>query len=220
MGTRGGRPEPQAVAARTAGRNASRNAGRNSQHGPAGNAKAGNGKTGNGKTAAAAVRAAAAKQPPEELTGLPRWFRLGTLILSLAGLGISIYLTYVHYTTPTALACPDTGIVNCVKVTTSPQSYVLGIPVAVLGLAFYVFMVAVNSPWGWRSRQPVIAWARLVSVVIGIVFVLYLIYVELIVVNAICLWCTGVHIVTFLLFSLIVAGAAIWGLNRGGAAPA
>ena len=73
-------------------------------------------------------------------------------------------------------------------------------PVAVLGLAFYVFMAAATSPWAWRSSWRTIRWTRLGSAVVGMVFVLYLIYTELITLNAICLWCTSVHVITFLLF--------------------
>jgi uncharacterized membrane protein len=81
-------------------------------------------------------------------------------------------------------------------------------PVAVLGLAFFVFMAAVTSPWAWRARWPVIRWARFGSVIVGMVFVLYLIYTELFTLNAICLFCTVVHVITFLLFALIVFGFA------------
>ena len=81
-------------------------------------------------------------------------------------------------------------------------------PVAVLGLAFYVLMAAITSPWAWRANWPVIRWVRLGSVAVGMVFVLYLIYTELITLNAICLWCTSVHVITFLLFGLIVFSAA------------
>jgi len=42
----------------------------------------------------------------------------------------------------------------------------------------------------------------------SMVFVLYLVYTELITLNAICLWCTSVHVITFLLFGLIVFSAA------------
>ena len=79
---------------------------------------------------------------------------------------------------------------------------------AVLGLAFFVFMLAINSPWAWRSRQPLIPMARLASVLVGIVFVLYLVYTELFTLNAICLYCTAVHIITFLLFALVMFSAA------------
>ena len=43
--------------------------------------------------------------------------------------------------------------------------------------------------------------------IIGIVFVLYLVYTEVITLDSICLWCTSVHVITFLLFGLIVFSA-------------
>lgn len=142
--------------------------------------------------------------------GLP----LATLIVSVLGLGVSVYMTFEHFTQNSSLACPATSTLNCAKVTTSPQSYLFGqhwLPVAVLGLAFYLFMVAINSPWGWRAHQPLVHWARLVSVIVGIVFVLYLIYAELFLINSICLYCTAVHVLTFALFGLIVTRTAFSG---------
>ena len=133
--------------------------------------------------------------------GLP----LATLILSLYGLGASIYLTIAHYDTHISLICSDKGLINCEEVTTSPESIVFGIfPVAVLGLAFYVFMVAINSPWGWRLNLPAVRWLRLGSVIAGMCFVLYLIYAEVDEIHAICLWCTSVHVATFLIFALLI----------------
>lgn len=146
--------------------------------------------------------------------GPPRWVQLSSLALAIIGLGISIYMTIEHFTGNSSLACSGHGLVNCALVTTSPESKVFGVlPVAVLGLAFYLFMVPVTTPWAWRSRRREIAQARLASVIVGVGFILYLIYVELIQVGAICLWCTGVHVATFLLFVLVVLSAAVWGLN-------
>ena len=48
------------------------------------------------------------------------------------------------------------------------------------------------------------SWARLAMAVSGVGFVLYLLAAELFSIKAICLWCTGVHIDTFILFVLIV----------------
>jgi uncharacterized membrane protein len=137
---------------------------------------------------------------------------LATFLLSLYALGASIYLTIAHYDTNVTLVCSDKGLVNCAEVTTSPQSMVFGIfPVAVLGLAFYVFMTALNSPWVWRLQQTgseqlglVLRYTRVGAIVAGMGFVLYLIYAELIQIGAICLWCTSVHVATFLIFTLIV----------------
>ncbi len=193
-GTRGGRPDPQASQAR--GSQAQRNQAQRSQA-PQARARG---------TARPATATAA--QPATRIA--PLWLQLTTWILSFAGLGVSIYLTITHYDTAVTLACSDKGIVNCGLVTTSPESMVFGIfPVAVLGLAFYVFMVVAASPWAWRSKYPQVAIVRLASVVVGIGFVLYLVYTELFTLDHICLWCTSVHVVTFLLFVLILISAAV-----------
>jgi uncharacterized membrane protein len=144
---------------------------------------------------------------------------LTTLILSLYGLGASVYLTIAHFDTHISLACSDKGLINCEEVTTSAQSMVFGIfPVAVLGLAFYVFMVAINSPWGWRLDLPAVRWLRLGSVIAGMGFVLYLIYAEVDQIHAICLWCTSVHVATFLIFAVLVFHSAMNWEKQAGAA--
>ena len=76
----------------------------------------------------------------------PRWTAPVTVALSLAGLGTASYLTYMHYTEPAGLACPDTGVVNCLKVTTSAQSMVGPVPVAVLGVVFFAAMLVLSLP--------------------------------------------------------------------------
>jgi uncharacterized membrane protein len=179
---------------------------------------------GNGHTAArggaarAGATAAAATTDIAEPTagGVRAWMRtqplqLTTWILSLFALGVSIYLTITHFDSSVTLACSDKGIVNCAKVTTSSQSMVFGIfPVAVLGLAFYLFMAAINSPFGWRLDRREVKWLRLGSAIVGMGFVLYLVYAEVIQIGNICLWCTSVHVATFLIFALLVYEATSW----------
>jgi uncharacterized membrane protein len=182
-------------------------------------ARPGSGNSGgqNGRPARPQARATQVAESPEVTPdegrfSAPAWVRWTSLALSLAGLGVSIYLTIAHYTTTSILACSSKGYVDCAKVTTSAQSMVFGVfPVAVLGLAFYVFMTAVNSPWGWRMRVPLVWWARVGSAVVGIGFVLYLLYAEIIQIGNICLWCTSVHAITFLLFVLLVFAATLSG---------
>jgi len=137
--------------------------------------------------------------------GPGRRVRVAALVLSLLGLADSIYLTIAHFQENLLKStCPSTHGINCFKVTTSPQSEILHIPVAVLGLAFYVAMTTINLPRLWKTTDVRVAWLRLAMVVSGIGFVLYLIYAELFLIKAICEYCTGVHIVTFALFVLIV----------------
>jgi uncharacterized membrane protein len=159
------------------------------------------------------VRARAVKDETAS-TGPSLWLQLTTFVLALAGLGVSTYLTIAHFTQATLAGCSETsGLVDCTKVTTSAQSYVFGIPVAVLGLAFYVFAVAIMSPWAWRAQRREIHLVRILAMVAGIGFVLYLLYAELFIIGNICLYCTSVHVITFVLFVLVMFSAAAWGLR-------
>jgi uncharacterized membrane protein len=147
--------------------------------------------------------------------GQPLWLQVVSLALAVLGLAISAYETYAHFNGNHLAGCPTkgNGTFDCVAVITSPQSMVFGvIPVAILGLAFYLVAVPLFSPWGWRINRREVHLLRLASVVVGMGFVTYLIYAEL-TIGSICEYCTGVHIVTFLLFCITVFSAAIWGLG-------
>ena len=131
--------------------------------------------------------------------------------LALAGAGIAAYLVYARYTA-TQLACTTGG---CETVQHSKYAKAAGIPVAVLGLAFFVFCVAIMSPWAWRASRREVHLVRIASLVVGVGFVLYLVYAELFTIGSICLYCTSVHVITFLLFALTAFAAAAWGLKPG-----
>jgi uncharacterized membrane protein len=137
-----------------------------------------------------------------------RWQPIATLILSIAGLGVATYLTITHFD-KVALVCSDSGAINCAKVTTSPQSYVFGIPVAILGLGFFVPMILLCLPAAWRSQDRRIHLARLILSITGVGMIIYLIIAELFIIKAICLWCSSVHLITFVLFVIIVTAAPI-----------
>lgn len=139
----------------------------------------------------------------------PGWAAPVTLTLSVVGLAVAGYLTWSHYTTPLALACPDTGVINCAKVTTSPQSMLFGVlPVALLGLGYFAVLTGLSLPAAWRSPRPAVRRFRLAAVGVGVVSVVYLVYVELFAVDAICLYCTAVHVVTVLLFAATAVATA------------
>ena len=136
----------------------------------------------------------------------------------LIGLGVATYLTYAHFQ-PQALICNTGGVINCEKVTSSAQSRFLGIPVAILGLGYYLVMTAMNLPPLWRTARREVHIARLVLAVVGMAFALWLVAAELVIIGNICLWCSSVHVVTFLLFVLIVTTVPAmlgWGGRRDG----
>jgi len=139
---------------------------------------------------------------------VPRWLPITSIAIAVVGLLVAGYLTYEHFTASSTLACSDTGKINCLKVTTSNQSMFLHIPVAVLGMLFFVAMIPLCLPVAWRSTDPRLRRLRLAAAGVGVLFVCYLLYAELFIIDSICLWCTGVHVLTLLLFGVIAFGTA------------
>ena len=133
---------------------------------------------------------------------VPRWAVASSFLLSLFGLGVSIYLSVTHFDKQ-LLLCSTTGTFNCSAVTTSPQSYFLGVPVAFLGLGNFVVMSALTSPWAWRARSYWLHVTRFVLGIVAMAFVLWLIAAELLIINHICEWCTSVHVATFALLIVL-----------------
>jgi uncharacterized membrane protein len=135
---------------------------------------------------------------------------LGTA-LALVGIAVSGYLTVEHYSTTTTLSCPDTGIVNCVKVTTSSYATVAGVPVAAGGLAFFVAMAVLQLPVCWRRGGRAVSVLRAALAAAGVAAVLWLVYVELFRLDAVCLWCTAVHVVAVALGAQTAFATALAG---------
>ncbi|MGZ3142859.1 vitamin K epoxide reductase family protein [Lentzea chajnantorensis] len=133
-----------------------------------------------------------------------------SLLLSVAGLLVSAYLTYAHFDRD-ALVCSADAVVDCETVTSSDQSELFGIPVAILGLAFFAFLTVICLPFAWRVEP--LRWVRLGAAGIGVLMVVYLVAAEFLIIGKICLWCTAVHVITLALAYLLVAADL-----RGGAA--
>ena len=132
--------------------------------------------------------------------------RMVAYVIAVIGLLLSVYLTLVHYTS-VPLACPQTGLINCQSVLTSKYAMILGIPVAVLGLVFFIgefFAIKL-----YLGKDPMISYN-----IVGIAFVAYFLYSEYMV-GHICEYCTSVHICVLAL--LIIS---VWGFGKGSGAAA
>jgi uncharacterized membrane protein len=117
-------------------------------------------------------------------------YRMSAALLSLAGLFISAYLYLYKIGKIGTLAC---GTGGCETVQLSPWSRVAGIEVSLVGVVGYAVLTALSlaalQPGLSSRRWP----ARLLTLLaaIGVVFTLYLTYLELFVIHAICRWCVG-----------------------------
>ncbi len=133
------------------------------------------------------------------------WLRWGLLAtLAMAGLGFSSYLMIPHFGEQT-LACGGVG--DCNAVQTSDYSEVLGIPVAGLGIAFCAGLLALVL-WRLTGLELAIDWAPLAvfsMTLTGVAYAAYLTYIELFVLETICIWCVSLAAVITLSFLISVA---------------
>ncbi len=141
----------------------------------------------------------------------PGWLAPVSVGLVVVGLIVSVYLTFEHFTANATLACSIGGVVDCAKVTTSAWSTFMGVPVALLGLVFFVVALGLCLPSVWRRPEPWLDAVRLAWLTIGLGMALYLVWAELYRIHAICLWCTAVHVVTFLLWIVVLFGQILSG---------
>ncbi len=122
--------------------------------------------------------------------------RTAAIGVALAGLGIAGYLTVVHYTGGEPVCAVAHG---CATVQQSNYAALAGVPVALLGLLGYVaILVALaRDGEGWRTASAFLALA-------GLGFSVWLTYVEVGVLQAICIWCVGSAICMALLTALTI----------------
>jgi uncharacterized membrane protein len=124
-------------------------------------------------------------------------------LIALAGVFVALYLALYKLGYIGALVC---AVGSCEKVQTSRWSSLLGAPVAVWGVAFYVAVLAVAM----AGVRPSLADDRRLSIALvvmtgtGALFSAWLTYLELFVIDAICQWCVISALLTVALLVLSV----------------
>ncbi len=130
-----------------------------------------------------------------------------SLILSLVGLAVAVYLTFVHYQED-ALVCTTGG---CETVQQSQYATIGPIPIAILGVGFFAALVALSAIRAFKlnilssETATLVAWGLTLT---GVLYYAYLVYIELFVLDAICQWCMSTTIITVALF--IIESILLW----------
>jgi uncharacterized membrane protein len=139
------------------------------------------------------------------MKGAARYVQPAVLVACLVGLGVSVYLTFVHYAAA-QLVCSVSGAVNCERVLSSPYSVIAGtgLPTSIAGVAWFAIAAAV-AVLRWRNPSfPNAGRAQTAWSVVGLLAILYLVYVEIVLIGAICAWCTVAHVMVLAVFLLTV----------------
>lgn len=129
------------------------------------------------------------------------------LVLAVLGMADAVYLTLAHYDSQVTLVCSDSGFVNCTQVITSKYAYVPGtaLPISLPGLGWCLVLAALAVAGIWLGDER--RWLRVVQfgwTLLGAATVLYLIYVELVLLRNLCIWCTVLHALIILAFVISV----------------
>jgi uncharacterized membrane protein len=122
--------------------------------------------------------------------------------LDLAGLAIAAYLSVVEL----GGGVPACGVLQgCEEVARSEYSRIGGIPVAVLGVALSLVLLALAVAW-WRTDAYALLLAHYGLSLAGLVFEAYFTYLQVFVIGAVCIWCTsyGLSLVARFLVALLV----------------
>ncbi len=127
--------------------------------------------------------------------------RAASAALAVLGAAISAYLLYVRQTGGT-IACSTGG---CETVQSSTYAELFGVPVAALGVAGFLGLLAAATLRGELARL-----AQATFALTAVLFGAYLLYVQLAVIDAICQWCVGTDAVV-----TAIAGLALLRLRLG-----
>lgn len=141
-----------------------------------------------------------------DLPTLPTGSRVLIPVLSVLGLGVALYLTYVE-TQNVAAVCGPVG--DCNAVQASPYAQLFGfLPVGLLGAAGYIGILVA---WFVGRRSGAFSGIAALLVfgmaLVGVLFTIYLTYLELFVINAVCIWCLTSAVLMALVLILSVPAA-------------
>ena len=125
--------------------------------------------------------------------------RMLAALVALAGLFVALYLTLFKLGYIGNLVC---AVGSCEVVQTSKWATFLGYPVAAWGVTYYVGVLAVAlaglSPSLVDSRR--VSQLLVLMTATGVLFSLWLTYLELFVIAAICMWCVVSAVLAAILF--------------------
>jgi len=145
--------------------------------------------------------------------GLAGWLRLLVVLLAVVGLSDSSYLTFKHFEGG-EISCEALPGADCDLVLGSMYSEIFGIPLALLGALYYLAVLVLGLIYIGTRRD----WALkllLLLTAIGFIVSVYLVYLQIFVITALCAFCMVSALTSTILFGIAIKLVL---LNRKGRA--
>jgi uncharacterized membrane protein len=128
------------------------------------------------------------------------WLARALFILSLVGIADATYLSITHYFSDSqALLFCDSVTGGCSTVLSSPWAVQFGVPLVLLGLAYYIAVAIFSFLYVFRRRQQALRVVLGLSTV-GFFFSMWLVYLQFGVIGSICWYCLLSALTSTLLF--------------------
>jgi uncharacterized membrane protein len=124
-------------------------------------------------------------------------------VLDVIGLGIAGYLSVVELAGGVPVCGPIKG---CEEVARSEYSRIGGVPVAVFGVALSLVLLTLAVAW-WKTDLYGLLLAHYGLSLVGVVFEAYFLYLQVVVIRAVCVWCTAYGLSLLLRF---VVAFVVW----------
>jgi uncharacterized membrane protein len=125
--------------------------------------------------------------------------RIIAIVTAVIGLAVSTYLSVAKLANKDVLCF--VGASDCNIVNSSGYSMWRGIPVAILGVLGYILILAILLILSKQKNESSVIMLALFSVTLfGMLYSLYLTYVEIFIIHAICPWCLTSATAMFVLF--------------------
>lgn len=128
-------------------------------------------------------------------------------VLDVIGLGIAMYLSVVELGGGVPYCGPLHG---CETVAQSEYAWIGPLPVAVYGVALSLVLLTLALIWV-RTDRPALLDVHYGLSLVGVIFEVYFLGVQLFIIQAVCIWCTLYGVSLILRFFVAMA---IW-LRRG-----
>jgi len=125
--------------------------------------------------------------------------------VGLAGVGVSLYLTFVHYSAA-PLVCSAGGAIDCGRVLTSGFAVIGGssLPTSAAGIVWFAVSAVLATAQLAGRDSPRLARMQLAWSAVGLATVVGLVFIEIVMLGAVCLWCSVAHTLVLITFLVVI----------------
>lgn len=132
---------------------------------------------------------------------IERFWKMALIVMAIVGIADTSYLTYTRYENKILNCFGHTQVNSCQVVAQSAYSTVLGVPISLIGLAFYIFVLTI-AVMSLKDKFTFLLNTLLPLSVLAFLFSVRLTYLQVYVIESICYYCLVSALISVLLLMI------------------